>query len=398
MFERFMPVLVAGCVAAVGIAPAARAGIKVYEDGDKFIEIGGRIQFQYLYLTEKPADGPSESEDTVWFRRLRPYIAGSVTKNWNGKIQFDFGKSLDADEVAVKDAYMQHTGFKNHKLFIGNSKTPFSREFLASSKRQQTVERIFVGQHNFGNPDRQLGFRLDGHTDSKKFAYKLAVGGQFHDPDLDRMDFDTPVQDQSDWNQGPIYAGRLDYFPMGVIKYDQGDFSRDSVKVGFAAAAFGWSNDDDNNTYTGVDEDGRTVCTNSKKCDLDSASGWELSAGLRGRGFSVDLEYNEIDGELTAKNETATGGLYVNGETTIEKWQLEGGYMLPSIPLELVYKYDSFDADGFETEWTGNDFGINYFFNKHKAKVQFVYRLGSDVQGVKGDDSELFIMQWQFVF
>ena len=141
-------------------------------------------------------EGEDESQSTIFFRRLATlYFAGSVTKNWLGKVQFDLGKSLDGDEVAVKDAYMQYTGFKNLKIFIGSSKTVFSREFLASSKRQQTVERWFVGQHNFGSPDRMLGFRVDGNTDNKKFEYKLNVGGQSFDPDNRRMDFDNPAND-----------------------------------------------------------------------------------------------------------------------------------------------------------------------------------------------------------
>ena len=147
------------CLALTALAAprAAEAGIKVFEEGDKFIEIGGRVQLQYL-MTDFVGD---ETRDQVFFRRLRPYISGSVTENWNGKIQFDFGKTIDGDEVAVKDAYMQYTGWKNKKLTIGNAKPPFSREFLTSSKRQQTIERGFVGDHNFGTPDRQLGFKLD---------------------------------------------------------------------------------------------------------------------------------------------------------------------------------------------------------------------------------------------
>ena len=202
MFKRSDLVLLIGCIVSIGLVPMAAAGIKVYEDGDKFIEIGARIQLQYLYISEDPRDGQSDNQDTIFFRRLRPYIAGSVTKNWWGKVQFDMGKSLDQDEIAVKDAYMQYTGWKNHRIFIGNSKTVFSREYLASSKRQQTVERWFVGQHNFGSPDRMLGFRLDGNTDNKKFEYKFNVGGESFDPDNKRMDFDTPVNDAGDFNLG----------------------------------------------------------------------------------------------------------------------------------------------------------------------------------------------------
>jgi len=391
MFKHFLFVLLLACVAVVGLVPAADAGIKVYEDGDKFIEIGGRMQIQYLYLDPSGED----SEDTIFFRRLRPYIAGSVTKDWNGKIQFDFGKSLDADEVQVKDAYMQYTGWKNHKIFIGNSKTVFSREFLTSSKRQQTVERWFVGQHNFGSPDRMLGFRIDGNTSSKKFEYKFNIGGESFDPDNRRMDFDTPVNDAGDFTLGWVGAGRVTYYPKEPIKRDQGDFKRGSFNYAVEAAAFYWTSNDNNLQYT--DEvDGVLLCNNEKKCDLDSANGWELSAGIRGHGLSADLEYNQVAGEMIASN--VNSGMYVNGETTIRKWQLEGGYMLANIPLEFVYKRDSMDTDGYERKWYANDFGINYFFNQHKAKAQFLYRVESNVNGVDGADRNQFVMQWQFVF
>ncbi|MGB5478454.1 MAG: hypothetical protein WBO53_15710, partial [Thermoanaerobaculia bacterium] len=122
----------------------------------------------------------------------------------------------------------------------------------------------------------------------------------------------------------------------------------------------------------------------------------ELSGGIRGHGLSVDLEYNEVAGSMIADN--VNSGMYVNGETTIKKWQLEGGYMLANIPLEFVYKRDSMDTDGYERKWYANDIGINYFFNQHKAKAQFLYRIESNVNGVDGDDRNQFVMQWQFVF
>ena len=188
--------------------------------------------------------------------------------------------------------------------------------------------------------------------------------------------------------------------PMGAVARDQGDFSRGSFKPTFEGAVFLWTESDNRATYTDVTDDGVKFCTSSSKCDLDSATGWELSGGVRGRGLSVDLEYNEVAGELQAKNfidddgnlTPLNSGMYVDGETTIKKWQLEGGYMLPMLPIELVYKRDSMDTDGYETSWYANDFGLNYFFNKHKAKVQFVLRDESNV------NRQQVIMQWQFVF
>ena len=406
MCKNFPVVLLMVCVVLAGLAPATHAGIKVYEDGDKYVEIGGRMQIQYLYVTEDPREGESGSEDTIFFRRLRPYIQGSVTKNWFGKWQWDMGKSIDGDELAVKDAYMQYTGLKNHKIFIGNSKTVFSREFLTSSKRQQTVERWFVGQHNFGSPDRMLGFRIDGNTDNKKFEYKFNVGGENFDPDNRRMDFDTPVNDTGDWTMGWVGAARVTFYPGEPIKRDQGDFTRGDFNFAIEGAAFYWTESDNRASYTGTTDDGTKVCTSTSKCDLDNAAGWELSGGVRGRGLSVDVEYNQIAGEMQAKNfidddgnlTPLDSGMYVNGETTVKKWQVEGGYMLGSMPIEFVGKYDSMDTDGYDRTWNAVDIGLNYFFNQHKAKAQLIYRMESNVNGADGDDRNQLVMQWQFVF
>ncbi len=380
--------LILGCALAASLAPPADGGVVVYEKDGKKIEIGARIQLQYL-RTDPDGD---EATDTTFFRRLRPYIAGSVTENWWGKIQFDLGKSIDGNEVAIKDAYMQYKGWKNMKLTIGNSKTPFSREFLASSKRQQTVERGFVGDHNFGTPDRQLGFKLEGNNDSKKVTWAFALGAEQHDPDVRKMDFDTPVNNAADWNEGIVIAGRIDFHPRGFMKFDQGDFHSDETKFNFSLAAFSWENDGDNNTRTAAN--GRS--TSSSKADLDGAEGFEISAGLRGKGVSIDAEYHLVSGDTV--DSTFTGGLYRNGSTDLDKFQVEGGYIFQGNRFELAGKWEMIDADNYQDAWEATEVGLNYFWNKHKAKVQLTYRMGENVFGVRGSDRDRTFLQFQYVF
>ena len=72
--------------------------------------------------------------------------------------------------------------------------------------------------------------------------------------------------------------------------------------------------------------------------------------------------------------------------------------MLANMPIEFVYKRDSMDTDGYGAKWYANDFGLNYFINKHKAMVQLVFRDESNVNGAYGDNRQQVIMQWQFVF
>ncbi|MCP3977879.1 MAG: hypothetical protein GY716_00920 [bacterium] len=370
-------------------ASAGSAGIVVYEEGNKKIEVGGRIQLQYLNINPESGD----SRDDVFFRRLRPYIAGTVTEDWYGKIQFDFGKSLDSDEVAIKDAFMRYSGFKAEglKLSIGNTKTPFSREFLTSSKRQQHVERTFTGDHNFGSPDRQLGLRLDGKASSGKFSYSAAVGAEHHDPASGRMDFDSPVNRQGDWNEGWVAAGRVDFHPLGYMKFDQGDFRSDDWKFTVGASGFTWSNDDDNNTFT--DDDGLSL--DPDKADLDSATGFEVSSGLRGHGLSVDAAFQVVSGDTVV--EDFTGGIYLDGTTDLEKITVEGGYMVLK-NLELALGFESQDADNYQTEFERVDVSVNWFWNKHKAKLQLTHRMATNVAGEEDVDIDTTFLQAQYVF
>ncbi len=369
------------------LAAPANAGVKVYEDGDKFVEIGGRIQLQYT--RSDPDSG--ESEDEWFFRRLRPYISGSVTKNWVGKFQFDLGKSSNDNEVAVKDAYMAYKGWGNKTFYIGNVKSVFSREFLTSSKRQQMIERSFVGDHNYGAPDRQLGFRLDGANDTGKVEWKVNLGNEAIDPDAKKLDFDSPANRNSDFNDGTVLAARVDFHPRGKMKFDQGDFNTSGSKFTVGLGAFSWSNDDDNNTYTAAG-----LSTSSSRVDIDSAEGLELSAGFRGNGLSVDAQYNSISADTV--DPSFTGGLYRRGTTDIDAYALEAGYMLPTNKVELVLGAESLDADNYGAAWERKSLGANFFLNKHKAKIQLTYRMGENLNGSRGADEDEAFLQFQFVF
>ena len=375
--------------AALGLSTAmpAIAGITVYKDGDKFVKMGGRIQMQYHYVD--PDDG--ESTDEMFFRRLRPYVEGSLHKDWLGKFQMDFGKADGENEVAVKDAYMQYSGFEGVKVIAGNANFPFSREFLTSSKYQQLVERSFVGDHDYGTPDRNLGLHLTG--ESGNITWGASAAQASIDPDEDKLDFDTPVNKNDDFNEGWIFGGRVDYHPFGILKFSQGDFAGDT-KATISLAAFQWNNDDDNNTYT---DDNDVDIDGVGKMDVDSVTGYEISGAFRAAGFSVDAEYNRFD--VDAVDSDFNGGLYKDGSTELTNWSIEGGYMVMANKLELVAAYQLQDADTYDEEWTRTSVGANWFFHKHDIKLQATYTMNESVDGVKDDADENEVhVQAQFVF
>jgi hypothetical protein len=373
-------------LAVPGIVGAA--GITIYEKDDKYVKVGGRIQLQYHY--QDPDDG--ESGDELFFRRLRPYIEGSLHKDWKGKFQFDYGKAEDDNEVAIKDAYFQYKGYKPLKITVGNANFPFSREFLTSSKKQQLVEKTFVGDHNYGTPDRNAGIHVTGTAMDKKLSFGASAAVAEIDPDDDKIDFDTPVNSKSDFNEGWIFGGRVDFHPMGYVKMEQGDLKRsDSIKATIGVAAFAWNNDDDNNTRT---TDG--TADDPKKPDVDNVTGFEISGAVRGFGVSVDAEYNFFNSE--AIDSTVTSGIYKNGETDLENFAVEGGVMIVPEMLELVAGYQLQDADNYADEWTRLSFGANWFIKKHDIKVQFAYRIGENLNGKQDVDEDEIFVQAQYVF
>lgn len=364
-------------VAGAACAQPLTAGGVTYKDGDKYVKLGGRIQLQY-HQTD-PSGGTST--DSLRFRRLRPYIEGSIHKNWKGKFQWDMGKS----DVVIKDAYFQYKGFNHAKVSLGNHNFAFSRELLTSSKYQQIVERTFVGDHNYGTPDRQPGVHLTAKNPDK-FDWQVSLAVASHDPDDKKLDFEPSIQIDkgSDWSDGFMLGGRFEFQPLGPVKYKQGDLGKDMKKWYVGLGAYTWSNDDDNLDPT------------RSKADLDSSTGFEIGVGGRYKGFSADLQYNSFDAELITKG--ISSGIYKNSETTLESMALEAGYMIVANRFEIIAGYQTQDADNYADEWVKTTFGFNYFIEKHDVKVQVAFDSGENKDGAVGNDVDDLYVQFQYVF
>jgi len=356
---------------------AANAGGVKYQDGDKYLKLGGRIQLQYLQVDPDNAS----STDELFFRRLRPYIEGSLHKNWKGKFQWDMGKAEGSNELSVKDAYMAYTGLSSVQIIVGNLSFPFSREFLTSSKYQQFVERSFSGDHNYGTPDRQTGIHFKGKTASTKLSWGASVAMGAIDPDTSKIDFDTIANKNADFNEGVMVGGRIDYHPFGFLKMSQGAFSR-KQKLTVGVAAYNWNNDKDINP--------------ANANDVDNVVGLEISGAYRIAGLSIDAEYNQFSADLL--DTTLTDGLYKNGSTTLSNTMIKAGYMVVPMTLELVAGYQSQDADNYASAWNRTSLGANWFIHKHDIKFQLTYRLGENIKGVNGADQNELFAQGQYVF
>ena len=73
------------------------------------------------------------------------------------------------------------------------------------------------------------------------------------------------------------------------------------------------------------------------------------------------------------------------------------GYMFHE-KVEIVVGWDSLDADNFAHSTNRTSVGLNWYLNKHKAKLQTTFRSWENVNGVSGADLDELIAQFQFVF
>ena len=367
----------APAVLLVFSSAAIADGYKI-SDGDKFIKIGARIQLQYKI---DDTAGGSKTDD-IFFRRLRARIEGSAHKNWMGKAEWEIGKASGDNELSVKESWMQYSASKNYKLRIGNSSFPFSREFMTAFAKQQLVERTFVGDLNYGTPDKNTGVHVYGNNADKSITWRASTVIALMAPNDKKLRFGTPVNKPSKFNEGFMVGGRVDYHPFGYLPFSQGDFSG-KTKATIGIAAYTWSNDDD-----------KMVNDPTVGADIDSVTAFEISGGFRSSGFSVDLQYNSFDAETVQAG--LTNGIYTNSKTTLTNTAVEGGYMIDNT-VELVAGYQVQDADGYASQWKRTSVGANWFINGLDTKIALSWRTGNNLDGVLNNDKDEIFLQAQFL-
>lgn len=407
--------LLAG-MAVTAMPMIATAGITLYEEGEKSLEIGGRLQPQYRFVDADSDGQGSDSGDDFFLRRMRFYIEGTLTENIYGIWQVDFGDTSDDPEV--KDAFIHYSGLPAGNIQVGNMNVPYSRELLTSSKRQQFVERTVVGDHNFGVPDRQMGI-LYNVAPSDLFEVSAGVFNAGLESDLDKVDFESRVSEDPDYF-GKMFAGRIDFTPLGSFKLAQGAFGEET-KFGVGLNGFYWENDDDAG-FDGFDPG------DSPEGEYDNVTGLGIDAAFRAGYFSADAAVQYTNAEVTndtrdflADNGAAAGTGFVNGDGEAEfmTYMIKGGYMIVPSKLEFTAGFSALDLDDGYRDTAGNvisddmdkrySAGLNYFFNKHNSKIQLTYEIGRDVLYANdangqvvapsniGDDQNTLFLQFQQV-
>ncbi len=347
------------------------------------LTIGGRLQTQYQYI---------EAADTSRFllRRARVTFTSKLTEWISLKLQLEAGMQ----KFTLKDAYIDFN-LKHLDIFIGQKHVPFSREAFTSSKYLQMIERSRSSEFA---PFRQVGIGLQGFAWGKRFEYMAGIYNGAVDASsvsnlannrLSKVKiYHIDVGASADNNKF-LYAGRIDFHPLGYMKKEQSyldDLEHPLLSIGINL----FSSDDS-------PKGGHTPGAAELKKTL--AYGGDAAFNFKGFAGTFEYIYRELSWWNTADQ--------VNNSPQYT-YSLQGGFMVIPKRFELTARYEfvKYDKNGllFGPEGQNTDkwltLGCNYFFAGHHMKIQFNYiQKREDMPaGMPGPDNNTALVQFAYYF
>jgi len=280
----------------------------------KKITIAGYTQVRYQALEET---GKIDGFD---IRRARLDVKGTISPYWSYRVQFDL-----AGTPKLIDAYAELKLNDYFNFTIGQAKIPFSLENMTSSNKLELIDRsqavealVARGKDVGGNQNgRDLGIQVGGTIlkvkDRPVLDYRLGV-------------YNGSGINVADANEKKDFATRLIVHPV--------------VGLDISAALYNGSR------FAPEVKTGTVVTTPSKNVDRNR--------------YGFDLNYD-------LKN-LAIRGEYVHGTDDVtdrEGYYIQGGYYFLEKKLQLIAKYDFYDADKAKANDASTWYvlGANFNFN-----------------------------------
>jgi hypothetical protein len=117
---------------------------------------------------------------------------------------------------------------------------------------------------------------------------------------------------------------------------------------------------------------------------------------LHGYGFSCDVDNQRIHSDL--RNTTFTGGLYSNGNTDLNKFTDNGGYMVYRDKVELAGSYALLTASNYTASWDSYRVGLNYFVHEYTIRFSGDITFNANAYGIPGAWENVGRLQAQFAW
>jgi hypothetical protein len=296
-------------------------------DGNSLLRIESQLQFRYIFnSSDNTTDENVGGFDIARYRQgLRGHI---IDPSWKYYILWGFNPSGDS---LLLDMWIEKNLGEGWAVRFGQLKTPFNREFIVSTKRQQFVERSIMAQSLSGRYTQ--GVTLSYQPEPLRFFVGVNDG---------------LLGANTAWNADNVEAlgvtGRAEWRVMGEWKqfkdFEAWPGEQPMLVIG-AAGHF------EQGEYGTTTDEARTVQ-------------WTIDASLEINGLSV---YGAVIGRHIDDSNAAA-----MPEQDLVAALLQGGYFITD-DIELIARYEWGDMDiaGVE-DLSALTAGFNYFFDRHSLR------------------------------
>ncbi len=124
------------------------------------IKISGELMLDHDTFDAGYIEDGVDASALSELRRAQLSFKTTWIDDWKAKLKIDFA----GDDVEVKDAYLQYSGFDWANVTLGQHKEPFSLEKLSSSSDAIMIERSL--STTALAPGRSIGVSVNGSTDA----------------------------------------------------------------------------------------------------------------------------------------------------------------------------------------------------------------------------------------
>ncbi len=355
---------------------AGHDGKKFYLEGNGFrLNVGGQMQFRWVYNTSDARTGDAEELDGFEMRRTKLSFDGYIG---DPKLGYTIVLASDRDrpvsdaDVYVTDAIIDYKFDNGVKVSVGRMKLPFLAEELLSSKRLLAADRGMSTEFFTAGRAEQIQVEIPIEEVAKVYlAYSDGANTDGTGATADTVDY--------------AVTGRVQAKLAG--EWDQ---MKDLVAVDQDFAAF---------------VGGAVHLEETEGAGGDELVAWTVDGVIKTGNLAAMAAIMMATGDTDDRDQF--GVLAQAGYNINEQWQ-------PFI------RWDHIDDDAAD-EIDAFTFGVNYFLKKHNAKFtadvvyviepedpsavvslnggEFSSGLGLSSTGLNGDDDQIaFRAQFQLLF
>ncbi|MFM8979641.1 MAG: OprO/OprP family phosphate-selective porin [Planctomycetia bacterium] len=380
------------------------------------VKIGGRIHLDTQFVDDdelEPISGVGDVDDQTFFRRLRLYVMGDLTKHVDYRIQVDFATPQNP---VLRDAYITIKSLKDcvacwmPNVRAGHQWEPIGLETISGSNAAACVEPSLTTTFH---PQRQGGLNLLDSFWNERATTQLGVFSTDFSDDADGLS----VVDSEEGDGGYAITGRFTLVP----------WAKDTCRFLHVGASASYRTTDEVRfrARPGLSKGPYTADTGTLgSLDSDNLWIWNAELALVWRRFHASAEATLVELDETALGSPSFSAWYVQagwfltGET--RGYNFKTGTWAITKPccnfldnsccclgaFELVARYDTLDLnDGAVQggEMSNITVGLNWHLNANaRIMLDVIFSTTEDRNAASAviDEAEAtsFLMRWDVHF